>query len=240
MTNKLSSFILLLCPVCLAQSVPTTPLDSSGPRQDWPITSPDTRAYDRNQPGARELSPYPDPYATSSPALPWTSQGQERNSSRFSGPLRTKSEFHSFAEDAAGHPLQVYGRQLFDEVPTTFAPMDRVPVPANYSIGPGDELLIRVWGKVELQSRVQVDRNGQIFIPKVGALSVAGLRYEQLESYIHAAVGNLYKDFDLNVTLGQLRSIQIFVLGSARQPGVYTVSSLSTLVNALFASGGPS
>ena len=74
----------------------------------------------------------------------------------------------------------------------------------------------------------------------MGSLSVAGLRYEQLESYLRTAIGNLYKGFELNVTMGQLRSIQIFVLGSARQPGSYTVSSLSTLVNALFASGGPS
>lgn len=85
-----------------------------------------------------------------------------------------------------------------------------------------------------------MDRNGQIFVPKIGALTVAGIRYDQLESYIHSAIANLYKDFELNVTTGQLRSIQIFVLGNARQPGVYTVSSLSTLVTALFASGGPS
>lgn len=118
--------------------------------------------------------------------------------------------------------------------------MDRVPVPANYVIGPGDELLIRVWGKIDLAANVTVDRNGQVFLPKVGTLSVAGLHYEQIESYLRSAIGNLYKDFELNVTMGQLRSIQIFVLGSARQPGAYTVSSLSTLVNALFASGGPS
>jgi protein involved in polysaccharide export with SLBB domain len=145
-----------------------------------------------------------------------------------------------FAEDAAGRTLHVYGRQLFDEGPTTFAPMDRVPVPADYVIGPGDQLLIRVWGKIDLDARVTVDRNGQIFLSKVGTLSVAGLRYEQLESFLHSAIANLYKDFELNVTMGQLRSIQIFILGSARQPGAYTVSSLSTLVNALFASGGPS
>jgi len=118
--------------------------------------------------------------------------------------------------------------------------MDRVPVPADYVIGPGDQLLIRVWGKIDLDARVTVDRNGQIFLSKVGTLSVAGLRYEQLESFLHSAIANLYKDFELNVTMGQLRSIQIFILGSARQPGAYTVSSLSTLVNALFASGGPS
>jgi protein involved in polysaccharide export with SLBB domain len=156
------------------------------------------------------------------------------------GAITTRSEFEMFAEDAAGRTLHVYGRQLFDEVPTTFAPMDRVPVPADYVLGPGDQLLIRVWGKIDLESSVTVDRNGQIFLPKVGTLSVAGLHYEQLESYLRAAIGNLYKGFELNVTMGQLRSIQIFVLGSARQPGAYTVSSLSTLVNALFASGGPS
>ncbi len=156
------------------------------------------------------------------------------------GPITTRTEFQIFAEDEAGHPLKVFGRNLFDEVPTTFAPLDRIPVPANYILGPGDELLIHVWGKIDLDTRVTVDRNGQIFVPTVGTLTVAGLRYEQLQSSLHAAIATLYKDFDLNVTLGQLRSIQVFVLGSARQPGVYTISSLSTLVNALFTSGGPS
>jgi protein involved in polysaccharide export with SLBB domain len=156
------------------------------------------------------------------------------------GPITTRSEFEMFAEDAAGRRLHVYGRQLFDEAPTTFAPMDHIPVPADYVLGPGDQLLIRVWGKIDLDGGMTVDRDGQIFIPKVGSLRVAGLRYEQLESYLRAAIGNLYKGFELSVTMGKLRSIQIFVLGSARQPGAYTVSSLSTLVNALFASGGPS
>jgi protein involved in polysaccharide export with SLBB domain len=160
--------------------------------------------------------------------------------SRIVGPLTQKSEFERFAEDATGRPLPVYGRLLFDEVPTTFSPVEHIPVPANYVLGPGDELLIRAWGKIELDSRVTVDRNGQINLPKVGTLTVAGLRYEQVERYLHSAISALFKDFELNVGMGQLRSIQIFVLGSARQPGGYTVSSLSTLVDALFASGGPS
>ena len=159
---------------------------------------------------------------------------------RIVGPLTQKSEFEKFVEDATGRPLPVYGRQLFDEVPTTFAPVEHTPVPADYVLGPGDELLIRAWGKIDLDSRVTVDRNGQIYLPKVGSLSVAGLRYEQTEGYLRSAIGALFKDFELNVAMGQLRSIQIFVLGSARQPGGYTVSSLSTLVDALFASGGPS
>ena len=147
---------------------------------------------------------------------------------RFVGPITTKSDFERFAEDGTGRRLPVYGRRLFDEVPTTFAPVERVPVPADYVIGPGDELLIRAWGKIDLDSRVTVDRNGQVYLPRVGTLNVAGLRYEQLEGYLHAAISALFKDFELNVALGQLRSIQIFVLGSARQPGAYTVGSLST------------
>lgn len=159
---------------------------------------------------------------------------------RVVGPITTRTEFEIFAEDEAGHSLPVFGRKLFDVVPTTFAPLDRIPVPADYVLGPGDELLIHVWGKIDLDTRVTVDRNGQIFVAQVGSLTVAGLRYDQLERFLHSAIAALYKDFDLNVTLGQLRSIQVFVLGSARQPGVYTISSLSTLVNALFTSGGPS
>jgi polysaccharide export outer membrane protein len=155
-------------------------------------------------------------------------------------PLASRSDFEVFVEDAAGRPVKIYGRNLFEEVPSTFAPMDHIPVPANYAIGPGDELLIRVWGKIDLDARVTVDRNGQIALAKVGTLNVAGLRYEQLEDYLRMAIGSLYKGFELNVALGKLRSIQILVLGSARRPGQYTVGSLSTLVDALFASGGPS
>lgn len=156
------------------------------------------------------------------------------------GPMTAPSEFELLAADAAGSPMPVYGRRLFDQAPTTFAPLSEAPVPADYVIGPGDELIIRIWGKIDLDTRVTVDRSGQFFLPRVGTLSVAGLRFDQIEGYVGAAVGKLYKGFNLNVTMGRLRAIQIFVLGNARQPGVYTVSSLSTLVDALFTSGGPS
>jgi protein involved in polysaccharide export with SLBB domain len=118
--------------------------------------------------------------------------------------------------------------------------LDHIAVPANYVIGPGDELLIRAWGQLDADARVRVDRNGQIYLPKVGSVCVAGISYEQLPDHLKAAFGVMFRHFDLRVTLGQLRSIQIFVVGNARRPGTYTVSSLSTLVNALFASGGPS
>ncbi len=140
---------------------------------------------------------------------------------------------------SVGRKLPIYGYNLFDHVPSTFAPIDRVPVTADYVIGPGDELLIRAWGQIDLDAKVIVDRKGEVYLPKVGILSLAGLKYQQLRDYCKVAVGRVFRNFDLNVSLGQLRSIQVFVVGQAKRPGSYTVGSLSTLVNTLFASGGP-
>ncbi len=150
------------------------------------------------------------------------------------------SEFEEFVRNSVERKLPIYGSSLFERVPTTFAPVDRIPVTDDYLIGPGDEVLIRAWGQIDLNGRLVVDRGGEIFLPKVGALSVAGLKYQQLPEYLRTAIGRVFRNFDLTVSLGQLRSIQVFVVGQARRPGSYTVSSLSTLVNALFASGGPS
>jgi polysaccharide export outer membrane protein len=150
-----------------------------------------------------------------------------------------RTEFQKFVYSSTGENLPIYGRNLFENVPSTFAPVDRVPVPADYVVGPGDELLVRAWGQIDLDARLVVDRNGQVYLPRVGSVTVAGLKYEQVNSYLKSAIGRVFRNFDLNVNLGQLRSIQIFVVGQAKHPGTYTVSSLSTLVNALFASGGP-
>jgi len=150
------------------------------------------------------------------------------------------SEFQEFVASSVGRRLLIYGSSLFDRVPTTFAPVDRIPVTDDYLIGPGDEILIRAWGQIDLNGKLVVDRGGDVFLPKVGALAVAGLKYQQLPEYFRTAIGRVFRNFDLTVSLGQLRSIQVFVVGQARRPGSYTVSSLCTLVNALFASGGPS
>ncbi len=119
-------------------------------------------------------------------------------------------------------------------------PSDRVPVTPDYLIGPGDELLIRAWGQIDVNYRAVVDRTGAIFLPEDWSHNVAGLRYDELNGALTRSIGRVFKNFELNVTMGQLRSIQIFVVGQVKRPGSYTISSLSTLVNALFASGGPS
>jgi len=170
---------------------------------------------------------------------------QRRNVPKF-GPefgkpeIEPDIEFQDFVASSLGYKLPIFGHNLFRNVPSTFAPLDRVPVTPDYLIGPGDELIIRAWGQIDVNYHAIVDRNGSIYVPKVGTVTVSGVRYEQLNDYLKSAIGRVFKNFDLNVTLGQLRSIQVFVVGQARRPGVYTVSSLSSLVNALFASGGPS
>jgi polysaccharide export outer membrane protein len=242
MTSKAFLLFLLSCTLCAGQSVLTTPV---GATQSAPTNSPAPAAGTAQAPlqGPAQVggNPTSGAMAPETPAAPPPEErAQAPNPTRVVGPLIAKSDFEQFAEDATGLTLPVYGRQLFNDVPTTFAPVENVPVPADYVLGPGDQLLIRAWGKIDLDYRVTVDRNGQINLPKVGTLTVAGLRYAQVEGYLRSAIGALFTGFELNVTLGQLRSIQIFVLGDARQPGAYTVSSLSTLVDALFASGGPS
>jgi protein involved in polysaccharide export with SLBB domain len=100
-------------------------------------------------------------------------------------------------------------------------------------------LLIAGWGQIKVDLDLIVDRNGTINVPTVGVLNVAGLKYEDLTPFLKRAFGRVFKNFELTATLGQLRSIQVFVVGQAKRPGTYTVSSLSTLVNAVFAAGGP-
>jgi protein involved in polysaccharide export with SLBB domain len=149
-------------------------------------------------------------------------------------------EFEKFVASSVGKDLPLYGHHLFKNVPNTFSPLDNIPVTADYMVGPGDELLMRGWGQVDFDMAVVVDRNGSIYLPKVGNVSVAGVRYQALQAHLKNKIGRVFRNFELSVTLGQLRSIQIFVVGQAKRPGAYTVSSLSTLINTLFASGGPS
>jgi protein involved in polysaccharide export with SLBB domain len=149
------------------------------------------------------------------------------------------TDFQLMVRGSLGVLLPVYGDSLFRQVPSTYAPLREVNVTPGYVLGPGDQLVLRIWGQVNLNAQLTVDRAGSIYLPQVGEIHVAGLPFAQVREQIHDAVGHIYKSFDLDVQMGQLRSIQVFVVGQARRPGTYTLSSLSTLVTALFATGGP-
>ncbi len=155
-------------------------------------------------------------------------------------PPEPLTDFQKMLASTSGQVLPIFGQDLFRGVPSTFAPVDQVPVTPDYVVGPGDEVRIRVWGQVNFNADVKVDRSGDIYLPQVGRIHVTGTAFSDLSQQIRTQIARVYRNFDLTVDLGQLRSIQIFVVGQARRPGAYTVSSLSTLVNAIFASGGPS
>jgi polysaccharide export outer membrane protein len=149
------------------------------------------------------------------------------------------SEFQRVVRVSTGKTLPIFGANLFNTVPSTFAPVDNIPVTPDYVIGPGDELRLQVWGQVNQHGSFFVDRTGSISLPQVGTIHVAGLQFSQLSDFLKSQLGRVYRNFDLNVNLGQLRSIQVLVTGRAVKPGSFTIGSLSTLINALFASGGP-
>lgn len=149
------------------------------------------------------------------------------------------TEFQKFVAQSTGQVLPIFGARLFRQIPTTFAPLDQIPVPADAVVGPGDLLRIRVWGQVNFSSDLRVDRSGEIYLPQIGPVHVAGLQYSDLDAHLQTAIARVYRNFSVSAQLGQIRSIQIYVAGRARRPGTYTVSSLSTLIDALFASGGP-
>src|SRR5271165_2061538 len=181
-------------------------------------------------------SPYgfsPDQYTPSRPPL------NPSQIWRRPAPTRPETEFEQMVADSLGRPLPLFGQSLFVQAPSTFAPVDFMEIPSDYIIGPGDELQVKVWGQIEANLRVTVDRSGQIYVPQVGEISVAGIHYGDLEPHLKSEISKIFKNFNVTATLGRLRSIQVIVVGDARYPGTYTISSLSTLVNAIFASGGP-
>ncbi len=136
-------------------------------------------------------------------------------------------------------PLRQFGYDLFARTPTTFAPITDVPISQDYIVGPGDSVNIVLWGGVQEAYQVTIERNGTLTLPRLGVVAVGGLTLDQLQNLLQRRFAEYYADFRMAVTLGKLRTILVYVVGEVQQPGAYTVSSLSTLVNALFASGGP-
>ena len=179
------------------------------------------------------------PAVTGGPSTPRESQAPPPPPPALTPNADVPNEFQRFAAASVGRILPVFGASLFERVPTTFAPLERVPVTADYVIGPGDEIVLRVWGQVNLNLELVVDRAGAVYVPQVGNVTVSGVQFKQLPGFLKSQLERVFRNFDLSVSMGQLRSIQVFVIGQARRPGTYTVSSLSTLVNVLFSSGGP-
>jgi protein involved in polysaccharide export with SLBB domain len=134
--------------------------------------------------------------------------------------------------------LKPFGYDLFAGAPSTFAPVSDVPMPAEYVVGPGDRLEVQLFGNTKGRHSLVVNRDGAVMFPELGPIAVSGLRFEEARTRIETRVRDQMIGTQAAVSMGDLRSIRVFVLGEAQRPGSYTISGLATITNALFVSGG--
>ncbi|WP_240731857.1 SLBB domain-containing protein [Geobacter sp. FeAm09] len=135
--------------------------------------------------------------------------------------------------------LRQFGYDFFKNSAQLLEATDNLPVGDNYVMGPGDSLNLSIWGSINARYNLTVDRNGEVMIPRAGVVKVWGLSYEKAKEAIQKAVSRYFKNYDMNISLGKLKTIQVFVVGEVELPGSYPISSLATVVNALSAAGGP-
>ena len=134
--------------------------------------------------------------------------------------------------------LKPFGYDLFAGVPSTYAPVSDIPLPSEYVVGPGDRFEVQLIGNTKSRQSLVVNRDGRIMFPELGPIVVAGLKFDAAKARIEARVSEQMIGTQAIVSMSDLRSIRIFVLGEAERPGSFTVSGLATITNALFASGG--
>lgn len=149
------------------------------------------------------------------------------------------NEFQKYVLQITGQSLQLFGADFFENLTNNNSHFSRSPVSDDYLLGAGDQLLIRVWGSTSAEAMVTLDRQAAIAFPKLGTLRLAGVKAGQLDAVVKSYFNKFYKDIEVSVSFGKLRKITVFIVGHARNPGSYSLTSQSTLTSALFASGGP-
>lgn len=149
-------------------------------------------------------------------------------------------EISSLSTNKLSSGLLPYGYDLFAGDPKTFAPTVNIPVDPDYLLGPGDSLTIQLYGKINNTYDLTIDRDGKLSFPGLGPISISGLTFKEAKELLQSRIRNQILGVESSITLGSLRSMQIFILGEAYKPGAYTISSLSTITHALIASGGVS
>jgi len=144
--------------------------------------------------------------------------------------------------------LKPFGHDIFQYSPATFEPVLNLATPPSYALGPTDQVVINVWGETKLYHQLTVNREGNVVIPDVGPVNANGLMIEQFREKLVRRMSEVYSGLNngrpgantfLDVSLGKVRTIQVFILGLVNQPGGYSLSSLSTVLHALYLSGGP-
>lgn len=222
--------------ISFAQELPIVPQGFGAPS----ITT-DSFGFDQIKKGRDLFQQQP----IQQPVVEGTLESQLEKPTKIEPANKKLSAFEEYVQGKSPETISTditqFGYDLF--LPSsTFAPVDIVPVSPDYLLGPGDEIRITLWGKVNAEKPATIDRDGKISLPQIGVLHLAGLRFSEAKTFLETEFSRYYKasEVKMNVSMGRLRSIRVFVVGKARRPGSYTLSSLSTLINALFAAGGPS
>ncbi|WP_192022367.1 SLBB domain-containing protein [Shewanella sp. WPAGA9] len=153
-------------------------------------------------------------------------------------PTKEKDVELDFEQDSKKAELAFFGYDMFAGEPMTFSPVSDVPVPSDYLVGPGDTVNVQLYGKDNREYTLTIGRDGTIQFPELGPISVVGLTFVELREYLSERISKQMIGIESNITMGELRSIRIFIAGDAYKPGAYTVSSLSTITQALFVAGG--
>ncbi len=142
------------------------------------------------------------------------------------------------APESTQEKLTLFGYDIFEYGAEAFTPAVDIPIPANYVVGPGDTIIIQLYGKDNTTHSLTLNREGQILFPGIGPIALAGLSFDAMQAKLAEVVNQQMIGVKSSVTMGALRTIRIFVLGEAQIPGSYVVGSLSTMTNAIFSSGG--
>lgn len=232
----------LLCGALPAQAQLTPPLNGST-RSDDSAGSSRARS-DVAVPGTGfepAVISTPQPATLAAPTLWPDMQATERPEPPKPVRVAPPNEFESYVSDIVGKPLRRFGSDMLVPESRDFTAPSTTAVPDDYRLNPGDRLRIDLSGSVQANGIVlTIDSEGRIFVPKVGPVSVAGVRYGDVREAIARQVSRQFRDFDLQVSIARLKGLTVYVTGFAERPGAYTVNSLSTLVNAVLAAGGPS
>ncbi|MBI5417195.1 SLBB domain-containing protein [Candidatus Poribacteria bacterium] len=157
------------------------------------------------------------------------------------------SKIPSLSNIYTGRVMQVldqdvkpFGYDVFNVQPSSFAPLSNISVSPDYILGPGDNIIIDIWGGYTNQIVLAVDSDGKIVLPSVGTVYLAGVEFAKLKDIIKEKLKKEYQNIDVEVTMGRLRTIQVYLVGELLYPGSYDISSLSTVYNAIIFAGGPS
>jgi protein involved in polysaccharide export with SLBB domain len=251
------SFVKWRALVCFMAVMVATPIAAQRLDSSVPLGSPlrsSGSEQDSQERDSRSTIPVLDPTGGGSPVSREVIVDTERNllnidrsvagasslaETRIKPPAEP-GEFERYVERVLGRRLPRFGTELIVPSSRDFSLPTTAAVPPDYILNVGDVISIYMTGSVEGSVEREIDNDGKIFLPKVGAIQLAGVRYADLKDRIAEAIGRQYRGYDVSVSIRRLRGIRVYVTGFANNPGAFTVSSLSTMANAVFAAGGPS